>query len=230
MNFIFFNKLTKSLLTCLLLVFTTLCLSQPPQRAISINEIDDNGNLQGEWIFLDENGNIFLNARYVDSRPIDTLTFFRDGNEFLKLLEIEKGKILFYITETKTAVIRTVENKRFIYRLKNGTAFNNTDQFKPFLESQAQFPKGEAAFLKFQSENLRYPPTAVKKKTEGAVTASFLIRKDGSVDDIKIIKGLSRKCDKEVLRVLKLMPNWQPGLQRGHPITSRISVAINFKL
>jgi protein TonB len=84
--------------------------------------------------------------------------------------------------------------------------------------------------MKWLTKNLRYPKLAQARKTEGKVIANFYVEKDGSITGLKIVQSLSRECDKEVLRILGMMPNWQPGVQNGRPCRTKVSIPIVFKL
>ena len=77
---------------------------------------------------------------------------------------------------------------------------------------------------------LRYPPAARENKIQGKVTVGFVIQKDGSLSDFKIVKGVSSELDEEALRVIKLSPNWTPSLQRGKPISAPYSIPLFFQL
>jgi protein TonB len=68
------------------------------------------------------------------------------------------------------------------------------------------------------------------KKTEGKVIAHFYVEKDGRITGLKIVQSLSQECDREALRVLRMMPNWQPGVQNGQPCRTKVSIPIVFKL
>ena len=83
--------------------------------------------------------------------------------------------------------------------------------------------------MKWLTRNLRYPTSAEEKKIEGKVIVSFIVNKNGSISDIKIIKSLDPDCDSEVLRVMKKMPKWKPGTEKGRPVRSEYVIPIIFK-
>lgn len=97
-------------------------------------------------------------------------------------------------------------------------------------EEQPQFEGGRKKFLKYLKKNLKYPPQARRMNIEGKVYVEFVVNKDGSLVDIKVLKGIGGGCDEEALRVLKKSPKWKPGLQRGNPVRVRMSVPIVFRL
>ena len=97
-------------------------------------------------------------------------------------------------------------------------------------EDLPQYPGGAVEFLKWLTRNLRYPTLARERKTQGKVVAVFYVEKDGSITGIKITKSLSPECDREALRVLRLMPNWQPGIYHDEPCRTKVQIPIVFKL
>lgn len=89
---------------------------------------------------------------------------------------------------------------------------------------------GLPAFYSYVQKNLRYPSRAKRMNVQGKVYVEFVVDKDGSLSDIKILKGIGSGCDEEALRVLKNAPNWKPGKQRGRPVRVRMTVPIIFRL
>jgi protein TonB len=86
------------------------------------------------------------------------------------------------------------------------------------------------SFLKYVSKNLKYPAQARRMGVEGKVFVQFVVEKDGSITDIKVVKGIGAGCDEEAVRVLENAPKWKPGKQRGRPVKQRIVLPIVFKL
>jgi len=106
---------------------------------------------------------------------------------------------------------------------------NNPLQFR-LVEDLPQYPGGAVEFMKWLTKNLQYPKLAQARKTQGKVIAHFYVEKDGSITGLKIAQSLSRECDQEALRVLGMMPKWQPGVQNGKPCRTKVSIPIVFKL
>ncbi|EAY29247.1 energy transducer TonB [Microscilla marina] len=97
-------------------------------------------------------------------------------------------------------------------------------------EVQAAPKGGYTAFYKYVQKNLKYPPQARRIGIEGKVVVQFIIEKDGSLTDIKVLKGIGSGCDEEAVRVLKAAPHWNPGKQRGNPVRVRRALPIKFSL
>ena len=98
------------------------------------------------------------------------------------------------------------------------------------VEDMPEFPGGEQAMLKFVSENVQYPEEAKEKEISGRVLVGFIVEKDGSIGDVKVVKGIGGGCDEEAVRVVKAMPKWKPGKQDGKPVRVSFMLPINFKL
>lgn len=108
----------------------------------------------------------------------------------------------------------------------------NTSGKKPFdvVEQMPQFPGGPAALMEFLSKNVKYPQEAYKNGIQGRVIVTFVINKDGSISDAKVVKSVDPQLDEEALRVVHSMPNWIPGRQNGEPVNVKYTVPITFKL
>lgn len=98
------------------------------------------------------------------------------------------------------------------------------------VEEEPSFPGGEAARKKFLSENIKYPPMAKEAGIQGRVFVTFVVEKDGSITDVKVLRGIGGGCDEEAVRVVKLMPKWQPGKQRNKAVRVQFNMPIDFKL
>jgi len=99
-----------------------------------------------------------------------------------------------------------------------------------FCEFPAKPEEGYKAFYQYIADHMQYPSTARRMGVEGRVYLQFVIEKDGSLTDIKVIKGIGSGCDQEAVRVLKNAPKWTPGRQQGKTVRVRKSIPILFKL
>ncbi len=98
------------------------------------------------------------------------------------------------------------------------------------VEKPPSFPGGEEARAKFMQANIKYPEEAKKKGIQGTVYVSFIVKADGSVTNVKIQKGVGGGCDEESVRVVNLMPKWNPGLMKGKPVDVAFTLPIKFLL
>jgi len=104
------------------------------------------------------------------------------------------------------------------------------DQIFLIVEKDAMPVGGYRAFYKFVYDNIKYPSQARRMGIEGRVTVQFVIEKDGSLSDIKILRGIGAGCNEETLRVIEKVPKWNPAKQRGIPVRVRRALSINFRL
>lgn len=94
-----------------------------------------------------------------------------------------------------------------------------------------EFPGGMSELMKFIQENMQYPKIAIKKGIEGRVICQFTVTKDGSIEDIIVVRGLHKSLDKEAVRVIKKMPKWKPGKNyEGQVQDCKYTIPVTFKL
>ena len=99
-----------------------------------------------------------------------------------------------------------------------------------FVDKMPEFPGGQVEMIKFLSKNINYPTVALEQGVQGSIYVQFVIWKDGSVREVKVLRGVGSSLDNEAIRVIKMMPNWEPGTQRGIPVNTRYTLPIKFKL
>lgn len=104
------------------------------------------------------------------------------------------------------------------------------DRIFEVAEQNPQFPGGDDALLAWLGKNIKYPQICQEQGVQGRVYASFVVNKDGSIVDIKIMRSPDPAMSKEAERVLKIMPRWVPGKQGGKPVRVKFSVPIMFRL
>ena len=97
-------------------------------------------------------------------------------------------------------------------------------------EDLPQFPGGAVEFMKWLTKHLRYPNKARQQNVQGRVVAVFYVEKDGNVSGVRVTKSLSAECDREVMRVLNMMPKWKPGIQNDRPCRTKVCIPVVFKL
>ena len=98
------------------------------------------------------------------------------------------------------------------------------------VEDLPQFPGGASEFMKWLTKNLKYPASAQQQKVKGKVVAQFIVNTDGSVSDLEVVQHLNTACDNEVLRVLRMMPNWQAGVMNAKPCRTKVCIPIVFNM
>ncbi len=98
------------------------------------------------------------------------------------------------------------------------------------VEEQAEFPGGMDSMYAYIVKNLKYPELAKEKGIEGRVFVQFVIEKDGSISNVKILRGIGGGCDEAAMEMVKNMPKWQPAKQRGKPVRCQFNLPIKFEL
>ncbi|HAH59299.1 MAG TPA: energy transducer TonB [Bacteroidales bacterium] len=98
------------------------------------------------------------------------------------------------------------------------------------VEDQPSFPGGDEARIRFLQENIKYPQMARESGIQGTVYVTFVVEKNGAVTDVRVLRGIGGGCDEEAVRVIKAMPRWNPGKQRGKPVRVQFNMPIKFTL
>ena len=98
------------------------------------------------------------------------------------------------------------------------------------VEEMPDFPGGQSALMEYLAKNIKYPATAHENGKQGRVIVMFVVKKDGSISDVKTVRGVDPYLDKEAERVITAMPNWKPGKQRGQAVNVRFTVPVTFRL
>ena len=98
------------------------------------------------------------------------------------------------------------------------------------VEQMPKFPGGDAGLMSFLKDNLKYPAEAEKAGKQGRVVVTFVVGKDGAVNNAKVVRSVDEKLDAEALRVVNAMPKWQPGKQRGQEVNVMYTIPVTFRL
>ncbi|MDH6355908.1 protein TonB [Dysgonomonas sp. PH5-45] len=101
---------------------------------------------------------------------------------------------------------------------------------RKFVERMPKFPGGDVELFRFLKDNIKYPSLAADNGLEGKVIITFVVWKDGSISNAKVVQGIDPSCDREALRVVKSMPPWIPGMQNGVSVPVEYTLPVTFKL
>lgn len=99
-----------------------------------------------------------------------------------------------------------------------------------FVEENPEYTGGVEAMYKYLGENIKYPQLARENNIEGKVYVQFVVEKDGSITNVKVMRDIGGGCGQEAVRVVKAMPKWKPGKQRGKAVRAQFSLPVSFKL
>lgn len=115
------------------------------------------------------------------------------------------------------------QKKTRIPSRKQGDVYIKTEQMPAF-------PGGEQAMMKYISDNLKYPTDAFENGTQGRVVIRFIVSATGEINNVELIRGIGESCDKEAIRVVKAMPKWTPGKEKGKEVAVYYTIPIVFRL
>ncbi|MEP5611453.1 MAG: energy transducer TonB [Cyclobacteriaceae bacterium] len=194
---------------------------------------------------------LFVNAAFMwktqDTQRI--LEFSRVDSDLNELIDIPLSKQppppppkktvdLFVIKEVEEEVIEEIEVNLDV-EINEQTTIEDIVYEAPSQEEDAdelftvveKFPApagGMKAFNEYLSKNIKYPKSAMRLGISGRVFLKFVVERDGSLTDIRVVKGVGGGCDKEAIRVLSSAPAWEPGKQRGRPVRVSMILPITF--
>ncbi len=126
--------------------------------------------------------------------------------------------------------IRANVQKKVVKTTKTTKKADASNKVYEVCEQMPTFPGGDAALMKYLSENVKYPALAIKAQEQGRVVVSFTVEKDGAISDVKVARSVTPSLDAEAVRVVKAMPKWTPGKQGGQLVRVRYNVPVSFKL
>jgi len=145
--------------------------------------------------------------------------------------DAKEQNIVVVMKDDKSDSVSSHSTKTVVKQEAKAHASSDGSQVFQIVEEMPSFPGGGMPeCLKFLSKHLKYPAISQENGVQGIVSVQFIVEKDGSISNPKVIKGVDPYLDKEALRVIKLMPKWNPGKQRGVTVRTQFSVPVKFKL
>ncbi len=180
-------------------------------------------NIIGMWGFIVDGatGAImkFEKVYYdVEMEPIQKEVAVVKTTEDTQVKEVKEVEVSEDAVQPEEEIIKIVENSND----ENPTFF--------IVEEMPEFPGGDEALRDFISNSVQYPKGAQNNGIQGRVYVQFVVDTDGSIKNVKIARGVHSSLNNEAMRVVKSMPNWKPGVQRGKPVRVSYTVPINFEL
>ncbi|MBQ8606775.1 MAG: energy transducer TonB, partial [Bacteroidaceae bacterium] len=177
---------------------------------------------------------IEMNMVGIAKEPIPNTDYDQEAYEYDvemsdSLKEVVKRAVLDMPTWEKPAVSESGTKDalvdvgiRFLKIEVDSTALNP--------EKMPEFPGGTAELMKWLVQNIKYPTICQKNGIQGRVIVQFVVDKDGVICDPYVIKGVDPYLDKEALRLVRKMPVWKPGIQKGKPVRVKYTLPITFRL
>ena len=147
--------------------------------------------------------------------------------------EVEVLNVVEDDVETETIEISSEDNNTDTVVIAPPVQVEEEEEEVVFVivETMPEFPGGQQALFKYLSENVKYPAIAQENGIQGRVICQFVVNKDGAIVDVEVVRsGGDPSLDKEAIRVIKSMPKWKPGKQRGKAVRVKYTVPVNFRL
>jgi len=130
---------------------------------------------------------------------------------------------------------QTQDSKRSLDKAKKQSGKNSTyptedveENVFLVVEDAPEYPGGLDSLMKYLRENITYPKDALEANIQGTVYVTFIVEANGSVSSVKVLRGIGGGCDEEAVRVVKGMPDWKPGTQRGKPVRLQFTLPVRF--
>ena len=211
----------------------------PPDSIYEIVEIMPvfPGGAAGMMKFLSDNIKYPAEAMKADieGRVLTRFIINSDGS----ISDVEISKSVHPLLDAEALRVVNEMPLPLVFRLQGeSTPQNNTpvankigkDGIYEIVDTPPIYPGGEAALLKFVSDNIKYPEEAFKAGTQGRVTTIFIINEDGSVSDVDVVRSVHPLLDAEAVRVISSMPKWTPGKAGGKAVKVRFTMPVTFRL
>lgn len=184
-----------------------------------------------------EKYDITIYRRNVDNTPVEHILATRHEKEHI---DPPKPKFTIKITDIKEDIYdepdfdvmadESTEIQNWEPEIEPEERIADVDEFIFIASQMPEFSGGISAMMSFLSKNINYPEIAKQAGISGIVFVGFIIEKNGSLSNIELLRSIGGGCDEEALRVVKLMPNWIPGKQRGLPVRVKLNLPVKFTL
>lgn len=240
------------LLALTLLVSTLLFgCKEPPAVEILILDKDTGAPIEGAAVYVknkrmgetDDKGRVFIASK--DRRnvllTVKKSDYFDWRHTVKNLSLVDKVKMqakpdLAHSSEFRATRRHNYQDEEYENFLKSLSKVDTAslpedcDYLGGIYSRDATFPGGQVGLMQFIQENVNYPEDAIDMGEQGKVYLSFVVGKDGSISDVTVERGVSRALDREAKRVLRSMPNWNPGYCSGKRVQTRCRLPIVFTL
>lgn len=199
-----------------------------------------NGNLSAAGDFYNselkkDEGNIdaYFGRGVVHIAKSDTLSACRDWSAVLALGDTATYKLLESHCYGNMMIDDDVIPKKkyremFTMERKNGKVLSDATKARTVVEKMPEFPGGDAALLKYISQNIKIPPAAKSKNVKGTVYVNFIVTSKGKIMFPYVVRGIGSGCDEEALRLIRNMPQWKPGVQNNKSVLVRYNLPVKF--
>jgi protein TonB len=143
---------------------------------------------------------------------------------------VEEVPTIEEIKQNETAAVETEGSAVVFEEPVEEVIVEDDNELFTVVEQNPEFNGGYTAMMEYLQKNMVYPPNARRMQIEGTVYVSFIVNKNGSISDVKVMRGIMTECDKEAVRVVEKMPPWKPGKQNGRNVNVRFTLPLKFRL
>ena len=163
--------------------------------------------------------------------PVDTVIIEKDPETIKKrtapFKTPKKEKEEMTVDEV---ILGNIDGVEEVIKAPETTDHKETEIFGDVVEQMPYFPGGTNALLAYLEENIKYPEDCEEVCVQGRVVVSFVVEKDGSISDAKVVRSVYPSLDEEALRVVNGMPKWRPGKQNGQSVRTKYTIPVSFRL
>ena len=107
---------------------------------------------------------------------------------------------------------------------------SESDKVFEVVDEMPSFPGGQGAMYDFIARNIQYPKVAEENGVQGRVIVTFIVKKDGSLSDVRVAKSVDPALDKEAVRLVESMPKWNPGIEKGQYVNVKFTLPVTFRI
>lgn len=164
---------------------------------------------------------------------VDGQQYYLDLNSIKNDTTLMLGNHEFYAIKNhdeRNSLSVKIDGKDFDINFAGGILKDDSKIYTDAVEVAPEYPGGYNAMFDFISKNVKYPKESKEKGIEGRVYVQFVVEKDGSLNEITVLRGVSEDIDAEAIRVVKAMPKWKPGMNEGKTVRVQYVLPFNFKL
>ena len=219
----------KFLLFFILTLVSIYCHAQKKQtiqtNAIKVSEVLKDGSVIART--MDEDGDFYGVKVKIIKEPN---TFYYDD----QIIDVPTGSLIIVGTyrhySSTYPVVKIPKQEIKEASPTQNSKISKSDKVYDVVEQMPSFPGGNGALLEYLATHVKYPVVAQENGVQGRVIVSFVVERDGSITDVRVVRSVDPSLDREAQRVVSSMPRWTPGKQNGSAVRVKYNVPVSFRL
>ena len=178
--------------------------------------------------------------KVIAQREVSIKKRFVGRKDYCRILKVDDDHLIwsngtrceYWMTERlyKRKLDENVFSEKIEEENVNGKEINKEEDVFDVVEEMPRFPEGISALFEYVSKSIQYPEAAKMKEVQGRVIVTFIVEKDGSISNAKVVKSVEPSLDEEALRVVSTKPKWVPGKQGGETVRVKYTLPVTFRL